>query len=141
LEAKIEEAKAKIQKLTEATEEAHDMVDRITSHVEEATEIRAVGNEENIKDAQAAQQAVAQATSVLEKLPETPSTWEVSYTFVTNPTEQPEGIIVVLKKVSADFAQEEAQTKTQTDSDQPVFDEDMKRCSILKKEDLSRSLR
>merc|ERR1712173_150650 len=74
------------------------------------------------------------------KLPETPSTWEVSYTFVTNPTEQPEGIIVVLKKVSADFAQEEAQTKTQTDSDQPVFDEDMKRCSILKKEDLSRSL-
>jgi len=75
------------------------------------------------------------------KLPETPSTWEVSYTFVTNPTEQPEGIIVVLKKVSADFAQEEAQTKTQTDSDQPVFDEDMKRCSILKKEDLSRSLR
>jgi len=66
LEAKIEEAKAKIQKLTEATEEAHDMVDRITSHVEEATEFRAVGNGENIKDAQAAQQAVAQATSVLE---------------------------------------------------------------------------
>jgi len=157
LEAKIEEAKAKIQKLTEAIEDANDMVEKITSHVEEATEIRAVGKEENkvsIKDAQAAQQAVAQATSVLEtfykesgmiakksyelmqkepvKLPETPSTWEASYTGVTDPTEQPEGIIAVLKKVSADFAKMEAQTKAQEESDQSLFDEDMKRCSIEK---------
>jgi len=157
LEAKIEEAKAKIQKLTEAIQDANDMVDKITSHVEEATEIRAVGKEENklsIKDAQAAQQAVAQATSVLTdfykesgmiekksyelmqkepvKLPETPSTWEASYTGVTDPTEQPEGIIAVLKKVSADFAKMEAQTKAQEESDQALFDEDMKRCSIEK---------
>merc|ERR1719461_2343801 len=157
LAAKIEEAKSKIQKLTEAIEDANEMVNKITSHEEEATEIREVGKEENkvaVKDAQEAQKAVAQATSVLEtfykesgmiekksyelvqkepvKLPETPSTWEASYTGVTDPTEQPEGIIAVLKKVSADFATMEAQTKAQEESDQALFDEDMKRCSIEK---------
>merc|ERR1719412_1572588 len=157
LEAKIEEAKAKIQKLTEAIEEANDMVQKITSHEEEATEIREVGKEENkvaVKDAQDAQKAVAEATSVLEtfykesgmiekksyelmqkdpvKLPETPSTWEASYTGVTDPVEQPDGIIAVLKKVSADFAKMEAQTKAQEESDQSLFDEDMKKCAIEK---------
>merc|ERR1719215_1331272 len=157
LKAKIDEYKAIVQKLTEAIQDANDMVQTITSHVEEATEIREVGKQENkmaIKDAQEAQQAVAQATSVLEtfykesgmiekksyelmqkepvKLPETPSTWEASYTGVTDPTEQPEGIIAVLKKVSADFAKMEAQTKAQEESDQALFDEDMKRCSIEK---------
>jgi len=157
LEAKIEEAKAMIQKLTEAIEEANDMVQKITSHEEEATEIREVGKEENkvaVKDAQEAQQAVAQATSVLEtfykdsgmiekksyelmqkepvKLPETPSTWEASYTGVTDPSEQPSGIIAVLKKVSADFAKMEAQTKAQEESDKALYDEDMKRCGIEK---------
>jgi len=38
----------------------------------------------------------------------------------------------VLKKVSADFAKLEAQTKAQEESDQSLFDEDMKRCSIEK---------
>jgi len=153
LKAKIDEAKAMIQKLTEAIQDANDMVQEITSHVEEATEIREVGKQENkvaIKDAQEAQQAVAQATLVLEtfykesgmiekksyellqkepvKLPETPSTWEASYTGVTDPAEQPEGIIAVLKKVSADFAKMEAQTKAQEESDQTLYDEDMKRC-------------
>jgi len=157
LEAKIAEAKAKILKLTAAIEDANEMVQKITQHEEESTEIREVGKEENkvaIKDAQEAQQAVAQATSVLEtfykesgmiekksyelmqkepvKLPETPSTWEASYTGVTDPTEQPEGIIAVLKKVSADFAKMEAQTKAQEESDQSLFDEDMKSCAIEK---------
>merc|ERR1719317_878477 len=115
-----------------------------------------VGKQENkvsVKDAQDAQQAVAQATSVLEtfykesgmiekkswelmkepvKLPEKPSTWEASYTGVTDPTEQPSGIIAVLKKVSADFAKMEAQTKAQEESDKALYDEDMKRCGIEK---------
>merc|ERR1719266_1937583 len=146
-----------IQKLTEAIQDANEMVQTITSHVEEATEIREVGKQENkvaIKDAQQAQQALAQATSVLEsfykesgmiekksyelmqkepvKLPETPSTWEASYTGVTDPSEQPSGIIAVLKKVSADFAKMEAQTKAQEESDKALYDEDMKRCGIEK---------
>merc|ERR1719317_531994 len=115
-----------------------------------------VGKQENkvsVKDAQDAQQAVAQATSVLEtfykesgmiekkswelmqepvKLPETPKTWEASYTGVTDPAEQPDGIIAVLNKVSADFAKMEAQTKAQEESDQSLFEEDMKRCAIEK---------
>jgi len=157
LEAKIEEAKSKVQKLTEQIEDANDMLEKITGHVEEATEIREVGKQENkvaVKDAQDAQQAVAQATSVLEtfykesgmiekksyelmqkepvKLPETPKTWEASYTGVTDPAEQPDGIIAVLKKVSADFAKMEAQTKAQEESDQSIFEEDMKLCAIEK---------
>jgi hypothetical protein len=157
LEDKIKTAKAKVQKLTEAIEDADEMVQKITGHVEEATEIREVGKEENkvaVKDAQDAQKAVAEATSVLEtfykesgmiekksyelmqkdpvKLPETPSTWEASYTGVTDPAEQPDGIIAVLKKVSADFAKMEAQTKAQEESDQSLYDEDMKRCAIEK---------
>jgi len=157
LEAKIEEEKAKIQKLTDAIKEADDMVEKITGHVEEATEIREVGKEENkvaVKDAQDAQKAVAEATSVLEtfykesgmiekksyelmqkdpvKLPETPSTWDASYTGVADPAEQPDGIIAVLKKVSSDFAKMEAQTKAQEESDQELFEEDMKACAIEK---------
>merc|ERR1712151_1059758 len=69
LEAKIKEEQAKIQKLAEAIEDANDMGQKITGHVEEATEIREDGKEENkvaVKDAQDAQKAVAEATSVLE---------------------------------------------------------------------------
>jgi len=157
LEAKIKEEKAKIQKLTDKIKEADDMVEKITGHVEEATEIREVGKEENkvaVKDAQDAQKAVAEATSVLTafykesgmikkesyelmqkepvKLPETPSTWEASYTGVTDPVEQPDGIIAVLKRVSADFAKMEAQTKAQEESDKALYDEDMKECAIEK---------
>merc|ERR1712073_121907 len=151
------EEKSKIQKLTDAIKEADDMVEKITGHVEEATEIREVGKEENkvaVKDAQDAQKAVAEATSVLEtfykesgmiekksyelmqkdpvKLPETPSTWDASYTGVADPAEQPDGIIAVLKKVSSDFAKMEAQTKAQEESDQELFEEDMKACAIEK---------
>merc|ERR1712079_627520 len=157
LEAKIEEEKAKIQKLTDAIKEADDMAEKIPGHVEEATEIPEVGKEENkvaVKDAQDAQKAVAEATSVLEtfykesgmiekksyelmqkdpvKLPETPSTWDASYTGVADPAEQPDGIIAVLKKVSSDFAKMEAQTKAQEESDQSLFEEDMKACAIEK---------
>lgn len=154
LAAKIEEAKSKIQTLTEAIEDANEMV----------TEIREVGKEENkvaVKDAQETQQAVAQATSVLEtsykesgmiekksyelmqkepvKLPETPSTWEASYTGVTDPTEQPDGIIAVLKKVSADFEKMEAQTKAQEESDLSLFEE--VRSLKMKLKRLTRSLK
>jgi len=154
LDAKIEEMKSKIQELTEKIEDASDMVQKITSHVEEATEIREVSKEENkaaIKDAEDAQKAVASATAVLEKfykesgmiekksyellqkdLPEEPSTWDSSYNGLTEPDEQPDGIIAVLNKVGSDFAKMEAQTKAQEESDKADYEEDMKRCAIEK---------
>jgi len=157
LTAKIEEAKAKIQELTEKIQDANDMVEKITKHEEAAAEIREVGKEENklaIKDAQDAQKAVSDATSVLEtfykesgmiekksyellqkapvELPDTPSTWDSSYTGVSDPADQPDGIISVLKKVSADFAKMEAQSKAQEEADQADYDEDMKKCAIEK---------
>merc|ERR550525_1080901 len=128
------------------------MVATLTKHMQEATEVREVGKEENkvaIKDAKDAQTAIAQATAVLEAhykdsgmipkeewellqrgqepvtLPEEPSTWEASYTGAADPNNQPDGIISVLKTVSADFAKMEADTLAQEEMDQKAFEEDM----------------
>merc|ERR1719362_563737 len=156
LDAKIEEAKAKIQELTEKIQDANDMVEKITKHEEAAAEIREVGKEENkvsVKDAQDAQKAVAQAEAVLldfykssgevpkeswellqdpVKLPKEPSTWESSYTGAGDPKNQPDGILAVLKQVSADFAKMEAETKAQESTDENAYQEEMKSTQIEK---------
>jgi len=128
--------------------------EEITSHEEEATEIRKVGKEENkiaIKEAQDAQQAMAQAIAVLETfykesgmiessfmqkapvtLPAEPSTWDASYTGVAKPSEQPDGIIAIIKQVMVDFETMESQTKAQEVTDQQDFEQDMKACAIEK---------
>merc|ERR1740121_1305589 len=84
----------------------------------------------------AAQTAIAKAVAVLEQfykdsgmvkeaaefvqresapveLPATPSTWDSGYTGVADPENQPDGIITVLEKISSDFSQMEADTKSQ----------------------------
>jgi hypothetical protein len=160
LTVKIDEASAKIQALAEEIEEAQNMIADIDTHVKEATEIRKVGKEENalaIKDAEAAQTAVANAVAVLEEfykssgmvakqpyeflqqggkapveLPESPATWESSYTGVADPMEQPSGIISVLQTIAADFAKMEAQTRAQEESDQKAYEDDMSKCAIEK---------
>merc|ERR1719444_170822 len=132
------------------------MIGKITAHMKEATEIREIGKKENklaIKDAEDAQTALANAIAVLKDfyknsggmkkesweflqagapvdLPETPSTWDSSYTSVADPAAQPGGIVTVLEKVSADFAQMEAETKAQEEADQEEFEDDMKACKI-----------
>merc|ERR1719454_970498 len=160
LTVKIDEASAKIQALAEEIKEAQQMIADIDSHVKEATEIRKVGKEENalaIKDSEAAQTAIANAVAVLEEfykssgmvakqpyeflqqggkapveLPESPATWESSYTGVADPMEQPSGIISVLQTIAADFAKMEAQTRAQEESDQKAYEEDMSKCAIEK---------
>merc|ERR1719388_601120 len=150
----------KIQALAEEIEEAQQMIADIDTHVKEATEIRKVGKEENalaIKDAEAAQTAIANAVAVLEEfykssgmvakqpyeflqqggkapveLPESPATWESSYTGVADPMEQPSGIISVLQTIAADFAKMEAQTRAQEESDQKAYEDDMSKCAIEK---------
>merc|ERR1719412_1871206 len=154
LEAKIKDGKATLDKLAEEITEASEMVAKLTEHIAEATEIREAGKKENaeaIKDAKAAQNAISQAEAVLldfykssgqvpkeswelvqepVKLPKEPSTWESSYTGVSDPKEQPGGILTVLKKVSADFASMEADTKAQESTDENAYQEEMKSTEI-----------
>lgn len=66
------------------------------------------------------------------KLPDSPKTWDASYTGVSDPKEQPDGILTVLKKVSADFASMEADTKAQESTDENAYQEEMKSTEIEK---------
>merc|ERR1719362_685982 len=156
LEAKIKDGKATLDSLTEEIAEASEMVEKLTAHTAEAIEIREAGKKENaeaIKDAKAAQNAISQAEAVLldfykssgqvpkeswelmqepVQLPEKPSTWESSYTGVSDPKAQPDGILTVLKEVSADFASMEADTKAQESTDENAYQEEMKSTEIEK---------
>eukprot|EP00428_Durinskia_dybowskii_P053412 CAMPEP_0170335446 /NCGR_PEP_ID=MMETSP0116_2-20130129/68762_1 /TAXON_ID=400756 /ORGANISM="Durinskia baltica, Strain CSIRO CS-38" /LENGTH=657 /DNA_ID=CAMNT_0010588827 /DNA_START=55 /DNA_END=2022 /DNA_ORIENTATION=+ len=153
LAVKIEGHDGRAMSLASDIEEAIGRVADIDKHVQEATEIRKVGKQENalaVKDAQDAQTAITQAIAVLEdfykssgsipadfiqepvKLPDEPSTWDSAYTHVADPKAQPDGIVSVLEKVSADFAQMESETKAQEESDQEAFDADMSDCEINK---------
>merc|ERR1719298_134588 len=100
--------KAKIQTLSGQISDNEAKVETLTSHMKEETEMRNENHEEilaTIKDSQDAQAAVAQATAVLKDfykdsgeiakepweflqtraLPAKPSTWDSSYTGVSDP--------------------------------------------------------
>lgn len=154
LRLRIEKGKGKAQQLTMETKAAQDMLAQIAGFVAEATEIRQVGKQENaeaLKDAQQAQDAIAQATSVLEtfykdtgmvakeswefvqapvQLPSEPSTWAASYTGVADPKSQPAGIVAVLQRIGSEFAAMEADTRAQEQTDQQDFEEQMKESKI-----------
>jgi DNA repair exonuclease SbcCD ATPase subunit len=158
LSAKIDDAQATVNKLTEDIKEANEMVAKIVSFMNEATEIRKVGKKENtlaIKDAEDAQTAVANAIAVLTDfykssgevpkkdwefvqrsggvdLPANPDTWDSSYTGVSDPDNQPAGIITILENCNADFAKMEADTRAQEASDQDTYDADMQTHGIEK---------
>jgi len=106
-----------------------------------------------LKDAQEAQSAIADAIAVLEAhykgagmiekqpwefiqepevLTEPPSTWDQNYVGVTDPQEQPKGVLSVLKSVAAKFSEMEADTNANEASDQEYFEQDMKNSKIEK---------
>jgi hypothetical protein len=156
LTAKIDADTATAQLRTTEVEDNSVMLAAIAQHAAEATEIRQTGKAENaaaLKDSQDSQAALANAIAVLEAhykesgmiekqawefvqrgvdLPDQPSTWDSGYTGVADPTNQPAGIVSVLKKVAADFSRMEAETRAQEETDQLAFEEDMKRCAIEK---------
>jgi len=147
LELKIEEGEAKTAELTEDITTLNDEVTELTTQIKEATEIRNKEHEENlaaIQDAQDAQAAISKAVAVLAEfyeksgavfiqlhqrapvdLGEAPDTWDSSYTGVSDPKAQPDGIISVLETVSEDFAKMEADTKAQEETDQKAYDEEL----------------
>jgi len=155
LTAKINSAQAKVQSLTLDIENAEKLISELTSFKKEATQIREAGKKENsaaIRDSQDAQTAIAQATDVLRtyyeesgmmkeaalvqkdpvELPDKPSTWDSEYTGVSDPTQQPDGIISVLQKTASAFATMEADTKAQEATDQDNYEEEMKKTAIEK---------
>jgi len=151
LDLKISAAKTSVVELTGEIQSANEMVAKIASFIEEATEVRNIGKKENaaaIKDAQDAQKAIAKATAVIEEhykeqgvafvqkapvtLPENPATWDSEYTSVSDPKAQPDGIISVLTTIASDFSRMEAETKAQESTDEKNFQEEIKNQEIEK---------
>jgi len=154
--AEIKKLAGTIQSLVKDIEAAQKMIAKITGFMKEATEIRETGKKENkeaIKDSQVAQDAVAEATSVLEtfykesgmiekkpyelvqkpvKLPDDPKTWDSSYTGVADPKNAKSGVVSVLKAVATDFAKMEADTRAQEATDQQAYDKEMSSSKIEK---------
>jgi len=158
LDAKIKADNARVAKLTIEIGDADKMVADITAFMEEATEIRTAGKQENkvsIKDSQVAQTAIANAIAVLEefykssgqvkkepwefiqspgkvKLPKDPKLWDSSYTGVADPKNADTGVIAILETCAADFSKMEADTKAQEVEDQKKFDDQMKSHKVEK---------
>merc|ERR1740122_176044 len=122
LTSKIDVASARVNSLMNAITDANLLVSQIDSHMKEATEIRNTGKQENslaIKDAEAAQAAIAQAVAVLRDfykgsgqlakqpweflqrggaqkgdevtLPASPHTWAADYVGVSDPAANANG--------------------------------------------------
>ena len=138
LNAKIATANAEVADLTKQIADDDQSVADITQYIEEEKALRKDENVATIKDAQDAQQAVADATAVLKNfykesgmiakepyefvqtsekgvdLPEDPSTWDASYTGVTDPNAEGSGVLEAKEKArAAAEVEEEAQLEVE----------------------------
>merc|ERR1719478_67224 len=138
---KVAEHDAAIKKLIKQITENNDKAADITKYMEEETELRNENHAEivaTIKDSQDAQAAVTQATQVLKDfykesgmiakepwefvqvssrrgvdLPDSPDTWDSSYTGVTDPENGADGVLALLDGVMEKFSSMEADAKVQ----------------------------
>merc|ERR1719321_1753989 len=134
---------------TEKSTESKD--DELQQYIEEETTLREENHAEivlTIKDAEDAQGAVANAITVLKdfykesgmiakepwefiqtskgvELPDSPSTWDSSYTGVSDPKEGGNGVLTILDGVATKFSKMEAEAKLQDETDQQEYDKDM----------------
>jgi len=149
MDAKLKVAMKAIVENNEKLEETMTYMKQETElHEENKAEIRST-----IKDAQAASEAVAQAIKVLKDfykesgmvakeswefvqiskksnshgvtLPDSPSTWDSSYTGAADPQEGSNGIIAILEGVATKFATMESDAKLQDTTDQKNYEKDM----------------
>merc|ERR1719183_3392155 len=160
LNAKIASANAEVADLTKNIAEDDQSVADITKYMEEEKELRKENHNENvatIKDAQDAQQAVADATAVLKTfykesgqvakeewefvqtkkdvdLPENPATWDSSYTGVADPEAEGSGVLSILGECGKNFASMEADAASQEETDEKAFQDDMTAQSMDKAE-------
>merc|ERR1719482_487568 len=160
LDAKIATANADVAKLTKEIADDDQSASDITKYMEEEKELRKENKDENvatIKDAQDAQQAVADATAVLKNfykesrmiakepyefvqtkkdvdLPENPATWDSSYTGVADPEAEGTGVLSILGECGKNFASMEADAASQEETDEKAFQDDMTAQSMDKAE-------
>jgi chromosome segregation ATPase len=153
LTKKVAEHDAAIKKLIKQITENNDKAADITKYMEEETELRNENHAEieaTIKDSQDAQAAVTQATQVLKDfykesgmvakepwefvqisshrgvdLPDSPDTWDSSYTGVTDPENGADGVLALLDGVMTKFSAMEADAKVQDETDQQNYEKDM----------------
>jgi len=146
---RISEAQTGINNLKQKMGENSDKLKELTEYKKEEEEMRKENHEEitaTIKDAQDAQAAVMQAITVLKEfykksgmiakepweflqkdvdLPDSPSTWDSSYTGAADPEAGGEGVLTILGGCMDKFSKMEADAKVADETDQKNFDADM----------------
>merc|ERR1719321_977574 len=159
---KISEHDAAIKKLVKQITENNKKASDITKSMEEETELRNENHAEivaTIKDSQDAQAAVTSAIQVLKdfykesgmiakepwefvqirshrdvELPDSPDTWDSSYTGVSDPKNGADGVLTLLDGVMGKFSAMEADAKAQDETDQKNYEQDMQASKISLKE-------
>merc|ERR1719316_949463 len=149
----IEELDAELKITIKAIVENNDKLADIEAYMAQETDLRAENKAEielTIKDAQAGAEAVAQAITVLRDfykesgmiakepwefiqiskssgvtLPDSPATWDSSYTGVADPKSGSDGVLSILDGVATKFATMESDAKLQDATDQKDYDKDM----------------
>merc|ERR1719379_2434820 len=151
--AKIAEHDAAIKNLVEKIAENNEKAESITAYMEQETELRNENHAEivaTIKDSQDAQAALTNAIAVLKdfykesgmiakepwefvqirshrdvELPDSPDTWDSSYTGVTDPKSGADGVLTLLDETMQKFSQMEADAKVSDETDQKNYEGDM----------------
>merc|ERR1719271_1093398 len=156
--AKIAEHDTAINLLVEQIATNNEKAETITTYMETETELRNENHAEivaTIKDSQDAQEALTNAIAVLKdfykesgmiakepwefvqisahrdvELPDSPDTWDSSYTGVTDPESGADGVLALLDGVMQKFSAMEADAKVQDETDQKNYESDMQAKTI-----------
>merc|ERR1719375_601230 len=149
---KVEEMDAAIKLLVKQITENNEKVKTITEYQQTETTLRDENHAEivaTIKDSQDAQAALTDAIQVLKnfykesgmipkepwefiqtgsrdvELPESPSTWDSSYTGTADPKDGADGILTILDETMQKFSRMEADAKVTDETDQKEYEQDM----------------
>jgi hypothetical protein len=150
---KIAELDSAIKKLIKQITENNDKSSEMQAYMEQETALREENHAEckaTIKDSQDAQAAVEQATQVLKDfykesgmiakepwefvqvssrrgvdLPDSPDTWDSSYTGASDPENGADGVLAILDGCHEKFSKMEADAKVTDETDQKNYDKDM----------------
>merc|ERR1719281_1993152 len=152
MEIKLKEMDAELKTTIKKITENNAKVAQIQEYTKEEAEIREENKAEiklTIKDAVDALGAVNNAINVLKdfykesgmiakepwefiqvsnsgvKLPDSPTTWDSSYTGVADPKEGGNGVLALLDGVAAKFSTMESEARLQDETDQKNYEKDM----------------
>merc|ERR1719446_197178 len=153
LNLKIAEMDASIKLLAKQIVENNDKVNSITEYQQDETNLRDENHAEilaTIKDSQDAQAPIADAISVLKdfykesgmiakepwefiqtrsrrdvELPDSPATWDSSYTGTADPKSGADGVLTLLDETMQKFSTMEAEAKVTDETDQKEYEKDM----------------